>query len=87
MQLAGYENGNGMIAEGDIEGENIKRKFLHFLNEFIIPSQDRNQQFIYYRNEVATMIKNKRTTLYVDYIHLMEFDAELSEYINLNYYR
>jgi hypothetical protein len=85
-RMATLEFGQGMIPEGDMDGENVRRKFLMFLNEFKCEDEHR-QTIYYYRQEVAAMIKLKRTTLFVNFDHLMTAEGDLAQTINIQYYR
>jgi hypothetical protein len=78
---------DSIMPEADMEGENIQRQFYTFLREFQIIGEDRNPVY-FYREEVTKMVRNKRTTLYLDFKHLMDHDGnDLIDAINLEYYR
>lgn len=73
-------------AEAQMDGENIRRLFFLFLNEFQALNEEK-QLVYYYREEAYKMIKNKRTTMYIDFKHLMERDSQLVEALNLDFYK
>ena len=68
------------------DGENVRSLFYIFLNEYQTNNEE-GRPIYYYREEVSKMIKNKRTTLYVDFRHLMEREGHLMEAINFEFYR
>lgn len=79
--------GNDNVSfEAELDGENVRRMFYLFLNEFQTQAED-GRPVYFYRNEVSSMMKNKRTTLYVDFRHLMEREGQLVEAINFDYYK
>lgn len=74
----------------DIEGENIKRKFLSFLQEFEVYGEtDESEKIKYYLREAESMQTNKRNTIYVDFNHLIEYSTtyDLAEIIQNEYYK
>jgi DNA replication licensing factor MCM6 len=40
-----------------------------------------------YNEQIINMIKNDKTTVYINFEHLMDYDSELAEAIELEYYR
>ncbi len=79
----------------DVTGDIIGNRFSEFLNDFCSSfegetsqtgsSQPRiNRDYIM---QVETMRNDDTTTIYVDWNHLLAFDAELSEAIELEFFR
>lgn len=73
-------------AQAQMDGENIRRLFYLFLNEFQAHNEEK-QLVYYYREEAYKMVKNKRTTMYIDFKHLMERDSQLVEALNVEFYK
>ena len=76
--------------QDDLEGDNIKRQFLNFLNEFTVQDENDPDRVVYhYKNEAENMKRNKRTTMYVNYEHLIDYSGtyDLAEIIQLEYYK
>jgi hypothetical protein len=75
--------------EPDVEGEAIRRKFLAFLNEFTTVERENTRPFLVYKDEAEKMMKNKRTTIYVDFRHLIEWsqDFGFAETVHGEYYK
>lgn len=78
-----------LFFDGDVEGEHIRRKFLSFLTEFNTTAPDSTREFYVYKDEAEKMMKNKRTTIYVDFRHLIDWshDFDLAETIHMEYYK
>ena len=83
--MSTFQN-EGAAYEPNMEGENVYRMFYMFLNEFQAYDDDKKLVYIY-RNERASMINQKKTTLLVDFRHLYDKHSELMEAINLEYYK
>lgn len=83
-------NNQNLFFDPDVEGESVRCQFLAFLNEFTCTDKDTNVEYYAYREEAAKMMKNKRTTIYVDFKHLIGYvnnGFELAEIIHLEYYK
>lgn len=65
----------------DTSGITVSERFFTFLQQFRSPNS------VSYNEQMTDMIKHDKTTMYVNYEHLMEFDPELSEAIELEYFR
>ena len=73
-------------SEAQMEGENIRRMFYLFLNEY--QSKNEEGKLVYfYREEAYNMMMNKRTTMNINFRHLMDRDGGLMEAINFDYYK
>ncbi|EME31386.1 minichromosome maintenance family (MCM) [Galdieria sulphuraria] len=71
----------------DIVAEEVSLLFFKFLETF----EDENigeetHSFVYYR-QLEELRQNERTTLYIDYMHIIQFDETLANAIESNYYR
>jgi hypothetical protein len=71
----------------------MKGRFTDFLHDFCSTlegetSQTGSQARMYrdYLVQAGTMVAHDTTTMYVDWIHLLEFDAELSEVISSRFF-
>ena len=76
----------------DTAGDAVKVRFYNFLTSFVteedidtFTSQQRLRTA--YEEQIVTMIRNDKTTIYVDFAHTNSFDRELAEAIQLEYYR
>lgn len=79
-----------LFFESDIEGENIQRKFLSFLNDFSREDEDDpNTMYYPYKKEATRMANNKRTTMRIDFRDLTEYSGtfDLAEVIHLEFYK
>lgn len=81
-----------MAPRQDAAGEAVKVRFYNFLTSFVteddidtLASQGRIRTL--YEEQIVAMIRNDRTTVYVDFAHINDFDRELAEAIQLEYYR
>ena len=66
----------------------VQNLFYMFLNEYNEPDpskSDSSERFIY-RIEASNMIKNRRTTMYIDYNHILQ-RPELSDIMMQDYHR
>ena len=81
----------------DTSGITVTERFFTFLHDFQIlensneadpPGVTQTQQLLSnYNEQIINMIKNDKTTVYINFEHLMDFDSELGEAIELEYYR
>lgn len=82
----------------DTSGITVTERFFTFLREFQVigtnnaadtgVSQTATQSLLTnYNDQISNMIKNDTSTVYINFEHLMDFDAELAEAIELEYYR
>ena len=85
-----------MIAESDLDGENIRSKMLNILKNTVIDENDQptlvtstelENAFFFYRKEVIKMIQNNKTTLKVNYSHINYIDSELAEVLYFFFYK
>ena len=97
----------GMVQVVDEQGEQVKDRFLTFLEQFVLPEDEsrpgwsmasqtsqslhsatgRTQSTPEYVRRAETMVENDRTSLAVDYRHLLDFDPVLAKAIVVNFYR
>jgi DNA replicative helicase MCM subunit Mcm2 (Cdc46/Mcm family) len=75
----------------DASGDIVKNRFMEFLRTFR-EHEDMNattQQRLMtdYMSQMATMMQNNKSTIYVNFQHIMQVDHELAEAIELEYYR
>ena len=79
----------------DEAGDIVEQRFSGFLNEYIDPTlidnQDSTNQSMInrlnYSEQIRTMLNLNKTTLYVNFEHINDYDNELAEAIQLEYYR
>jgi DNA replication licensing factor MCM6 len=77
----------------DASGDVVKSRFIEFLQKYSANCSEvdnlTNQQklMIDYMTQILTMIQNNKSTVYVDYTHILDTDNELAEAIELEYYR
>lgn len=82
----------------DVLAQNIARRFHKFLNEYppfpyLISfsfeeyNEDRRENVKQYREQAESMRTNDRTTLFVNFSHLVALDSELAEAILTDYFR
>ncbi|EGC31643.1 hypothetical protein DICPUDRAFT_156483 [Dictyostelium purpureum] len=79
-----------------------KTKFLNFLNSFVLKKNNNSnnndngnndsnsnnkKQDIYYYTQVEKMIKNEKSSLYIDFTHIESFDKDLSKALLFEYFR
>ena len=67
-------------------GEGIRDKFLEFLEDFEEPrdsSQDAEPPRRYYHEQLQSMRNADKTTMYVDFDHVLAYDAELADIIQV----
>lgn len=74
------------VSEAQMDGENIRRMFYLFLNEYQATNNEGNLVY-FYREEAYSMMMNKRTTMYIDFRHLIERDGSLMQAISNDYYK
>jgi DNA replicative helicase MCM subunit Mcm2 (Cdc46/Mcm family) len=75
-----------LASEAQMDGENIRRMFYLFLNEFQAKNAEGNVVY-FYREEAYNMMRNKRTTMNINFRHLMERDSSLTEAISSGFYK
>ena len=83
------------IPETDLDGVNIQAKMLNFLRHLVeennqpklVMSEDLDNSFYFYRMEVLKMIQNNKTTLDINYSHLVYTDESLSQVVYFYYYK
>ena len=83
-------NNPNLFFEEDIEGENLQRKFLNFLNDYQVENaEDAERTEFYYKVEAANMQRNRRLTMYVDFQHLIVYSEtyDLAEMIQMDFYK
>ncbi|GJQ10215.1 hypothetical protein GpartN1_g2006.t1 [Galdieria partita] len=85
MNQSYRENSQNQVK--DYVAEEVALLFFKFLETF----EDENigettHSFVYYR-QLEELRQNERTTLYVDYMHIIQFDETLANAIESNYYR
>jgi DNA replication licensing factor MCM6 len=79
----------------DASGTTVTERFFQFLDEFQAETLDgektnasQSQSLLSnYKDQITNMIKNDKTTVYINFEHLTDFDSELSEAVELEYYR
>ena len=77
----------------DASGDIVKNRFMEFLRTFREDVEDpmnaTTQQRLMtdYISQMATMMQNNKSTIYVNFQHIMQVDHELAEAIELEYYR
>lgn len=62
--------------------EYIRNKFWDFLETYREVVQD-GEANLYYIQQLQSMKEEDKTTMYVDYEHLSEFDPELAELVQV----
>lgn len=79
----------------DTAGVEIQQRFLQFLEEFK-PIEEENDlenippEFLnlgIYHRQIYDMIRRDSTTLFVDFNHLLEYNSDLAEQIEDEFYR
>lgn len=82
-------NNPNVFFQEDLEGEQIRTKFLSFLQEFCFRERENSREIYVYRDEAEKMMKNKRTTIYVDFRHLIDHaqDFDLAEAVHMDFYK
>lgn len=87
------------IPETDLDGANIQAKMLNFLRHLVVEeeekkgtpkllvSEDLDDGYFHYRTQAIKMIQNNKTTLEVNYSHLIYADPGLSEVVYFYYYK
>ena len=74
----------------DSSGEAVKTRFHTFLASFRRAGGESSQQNRVrntYEEQIMTMIRNDKTTVYVDFTDINQFDRELGEAIQMEYCR
>lgn len=71
--------------DANSECETVKRLFVMFLYDYMQDTEDR-RLVSYYREEANKMMRMKKTTMTVDFNHLID-KAELVDAINNDYYK
>lgn len=80
------------LPPSDTTGDIVKTRFISFLQNFRkdveLEGLTMQQKLaINYEFQIRKMIETENTTAFIDFTHLQEFDMELSEAIELEYYR
>jgi hypothetical protein len=83
------------IHEADMDAVNIQNKMFNFLKNlvdedgkiFLMTEQEMEDDIYFYRKLVSHLIKNNKTTLRIDFNHLMYADQEFSEVIYFYFYK
>ena len=77
---------NGIVI--DHVGVEIQQRFLEFLQLFRDDLEpDLPGTLTTYASHVAQMVARESTTLFVDFNHLLDYDTDLAEQIEDEYYR
>lgn len=63
--------------------EYIRNKFWDFLETYQAVIQD-GEPTLFYVQQLQSMKEEDKTTMYVDYSHLLEFDPELAELVQVS---
>jgi DNA replication licensing factor MCM6 len=78
----------------DESGEAVKSRFHTFLTCFLSEADEaigeaapRHRHRNTYEEQIMAMIRNDKTTIYVNFADLNQYDRELAEAIQLEYYR
>ncbi len=77
---------------GDDVGREVYNRMVAFLNDFVSEStleamevgdvsaaEDESQPLPDYQSQISSMLQGDTSTLYMDFSHLMQHDAELAE--------
>src|SRR3546814_652221 len=77
-----------MERQVDAAGEIVRGRFVQFLAEFRSADADEEAPMTQrmmkdYETQISNMVQSEQNTLYVDFTHVMQFDSELSEAIEL----
>lgn len=83
------------IPETELDGNHIQSRMLHFLKNLvdqegkvaILPGEEINHDFYFYRKQAMQLIQNNKTTLRIDFNHLTYADPEFSEVVYYYYYK
>lgn len=83
------------IHEADMDAINIGNKMFNFLKNlvddngkiFLLTEQEVDDSVYYYRNLVNNLIRNNKTTLKINFNHLMYADPEFSEVVYFYFYK
>ena len=79
------------VPVADASGEIVKTRFLEFLQTYRedVDEGATNQQrlAVDYMLQMATMMQNNKSTVYVNFRHVLDADHELAEAIEIEYYR
>jgi len=83
------EQGDRVVDEA---GKTVKERFYDFIvnSQSTDESESTNSQqklMLDYRAQINSMIQNDKTTLFVSFQHLGEYDMELMEAVEMEYYR
>ena len=84
-----------IIPENDMDGKNIELKFFNILKNMVVrgnnvqllESGEMEDSIFYYRSAILRMIANNRSTLDINYSHILFTDDHLAELIFFSYYR
>ena len=79
----------------DESGDIVKQKFFDFITGFTadaveVDAENTTTQIRLmsdYRGQISHIIQNDKSTLFVNYQHVLDFDFELAEAIEMEYYR
>jgi len=87
MNSQPYHEGNQNNLVKDYVAEEVALLFFKFLETFEDENvEEATHSLVYYR-QLEELRQNERTTLYVDYMHIVQFDETLASAIESNYYR
>jgi DNA replication licensing factor MCM6 len=85
------ERNQPLVVRSDPAGEAVKIRFYNFITSFQIQESpgaaDANGPSILYIDQIVNMIRSDKATVFVDFAHLNQYDAELAEAVQLEYYR
>lgn len=80
-----HENSHKQVK--DQVAEEVALLFFKFLETFEDENVDETTHSLVYYRQLEELRQNERTTLYVDYMHIVQFDETLANAIESNYYR
>jgi DNA replication licensing factor MCM6 len=80
------------VPVADEAGETVKTRFIEFLETFReevndVTATTQHRLLSDYMAQIATMMQNNKTTVYVNFQHVLNADLELAEAIEVEYYR
>lgn len=82
------------VPRADESGEAVKGRFYSFLVSFVSEEDEAISQAAphqrlrnTYEDQILAMIRNDKTTVYVNFADMNQFDRELAEAVQLEYYR
>lgn len=71
----------------DNVGIEIQQRFFEFLQLFRDEEEDEDHYHTTYARHISEMVERESTTLFVDFQHLQDYDMDLAEEIEDEYYR